>query len=246
MKINRLDSKKFFVESVLSALPKEYRNKAIVKKTLLILQSIFAPGKNEKTPAFKKYNLTQKAWEELAATLKGKERLNANETAYVKFIEQEIFRYACYKIKTMDYSKYDGAYDEGEELLSSLRAGSTKGVDNTCCYLCRAVLERRNADEEFNQKHPHYCTRIENLNCYYKRKTLETKQNKEIGLFIDKAHKLKKPYCVECGKLVTYFLQKRNYFYKGLPFCHQKHKEVYRKREFRKHNKLREFTSKTS
>ena len=153
MKINRLDSKKYFIESVLSALPKEYRNKAIVKKSLLILQSIYAPGNNEKPFVFKKYDLAKNAWNELMILLRGKERLSVNEIAYVKFIEQEIFNISLGK----GYGK--------DERLQDYRQSSSKGIANTCCYLCGKTLERHTAE-----KNLHFCSAKENPTCYKNRR----------------------------------------------------------------------------
>lgn len=228
MKINKLDSKKYFVESVLSALPKEHRNKAIVKKTLLILQSIFAPGNNEKPFVFNKYNLAKNAWNELMVTLKGKERLSANEIAYVKFIEQEIFNIAC------------GSEPGEEEKLLDYRQSSPIGITNTCCYLCGSLLERHSS-----KRNLHYCSQKENLICYKKHKATAKKQQVEWKLFTFVDGAFKKPYCAECHKLIVYSIGGEKFLYDELPFCNKKHMERYRKREQRKHNRLRILTSKT-
>lgn len=227
MKINKLDSKKYFVESVLSALPREYRSKVIVKKALLILQSIYTPGSNKKTFAFKKYDLAKNAWSELITTIKGKERLNADEIAYVKFIEQEIFNISF----GSEYGK--------EERLLDYRQPSKIGVANTCCYLCGKTLERHTA-----KKSLHFCSAKENPICYKNRKNLNIKEDKSWRFLYNKKGVFRKPYCAMCNKLITFFLDEKNYFYKGLVFCSQKHMERYRKRELRNQNKLRNISSK--
>jgi len=228
MKINKLDSKKYFVESVLSALPQEYRNKTIVKKTLLILQSIFAPGKNEKPFTFNRYNLARNAWNELMITLKGKGKLGVNDVAYIKFIEQEIFNISLGK-----------EYGE-DERLKDYRQQSPNGIANTCCYLCGKTLERHTA-----KKNLHYCSAKENPTCYKNRKSLDIKENRSWKFLINKKGVFRKPYCAMCNKLVTFSMDKKNYFYKRLVFCDQKHMETYRKRELRNQNKLKILTSKS-
>lgn len=228
MKINKLDSKKYFVESVLSALPREYRSKVIVKKALLILQSIYAPGNHKKTFAFKKYDLAKNAWSELNATLKGKQRLNANEIAYVKFIEQEIFNISL------------GSECGKEERLLDYRQPSKIGIANTCCYLCGKTLERHTA-----RKSLHFCSAKENPICYENRKTSDIEEKKLWSFFTFKDGAFKKPYCAECHKLIVYSLGGEKYLYDELPFCNSRHMERYRKRKRREQIRLRILTSKT-
>ncbi|NMB81058.1 MAG: hypothetical protein GYA14_04515 [Ignavibacteria bacterium] len=227
MKIKRIDSKKYFVESILSALPKEYRSKVIIKKALLILQSIYAPTSNEKPFVFKKYDLSKNAWNELMILLKDKERLNANEIAYLKFIEQEIFNISLGK----GYGK--------DERLQDFRISSSKGIANTCCYLCGKTLERHTA-----KKSLHFCSAKENPICYKNRKNLNIKEDKSWRFLYNKKGVFRKPHCAMCNKLITFFLDEKNHFYKGLVFCSQKHMERYRKRELRNQNKLRNISSK--
>lgn len=228
MKINKLDSKKYFVENILSALPKKYRSKVIVKKALLILQNIYAPGNNEKPFVFKKYDLAKNAWNELATLLKGKERLSASEIVYIKFIEQEIFNISLGK----EYGT--------DERLQDYRQSSPNGIANTCCYLCGKTLERHTA-----KKSLHFCSAKENPICYKNRENLNIKKDKSWRFLFNKKGIFRKPNCATCNKLVTFSLDNKNYFYKGLVFCSQKHMERYRKRELRNQNKLRDLTSKT-
>lgn len=227
MKIKKIDSKKYFAESILSALPKEYRGRSIVKKAILILQSIYAPNINEKPFSFKKYDLAKDAWNELKILLKGKETLTTNEIAYVKFIEQEIFN--------ISFGKGYGI----DERLQDFRISSSKGIANTCCYLCGKTLERHTA-----KKNLHFCSAKENPTCYKNRKNLKTKEDKSWKFLFNKKGVFRKPYCATCNKLVTFSLDSKNYFYKGLVFCSEIHKERYRKREWRNQNTLKKLTSK--
>ena len=226
MKINKLDSKKYFVESVLSGLPKEYRNKPLVKKALVILKSKIPPNK---TPfVIKKRDLAPSAWKELTTFLKDKKKLDSNQMAYVKFIEQEILNIAC------------GSELGGEEKLLDCRQSSPVGVVNSCCYLCGSLLERHSSKINL-----HYCSQKENLICYKKHIATTKKQQVEWKLFTFIDGAFKKPYCAECHKLIVYSIGGEKFLYDELPFCNKKHMERYRKREHRKHNRLRILTSKT-
>jgi len=241
MKINKLDSKKYFVESILSALPQKYRNRPLVNKTLKVLKS-YIPNKHYSVTTFKKYDLPKTAWRELINLLNEREILDDEEIRYVKFIEQEVLRFASFRIEQLKQSyKTISKLDEGETILQDFRQNSPRGVVNTCCYLCGRVLERHPS-----RKNPHYCTKEESPICFKNRKKSEAKEEREWNLLFKANNKLRKPYCAKCGKLVTFSLNKRNHFYKRLVFCSQKHKETYRKNTFRSQKKLKIFDSKTS
>lgn len=234
MKIARINSIKYFRESIFPQILKEPTkiNHSLVKKTVKILERCIL-GKSNGVNTYKKYDLTQKAWNELVKLLKGKEKLDREGVACVKFIEQEIFRLASHEFEKIKYS-YQGyaEYDKGEYLLQDFRLRSHKGVANTCCYLCGKILERHAPNKSL-----HYCTRTENPTCYKNRINLESKQKREWKLLTFKDGAFKKPYCAKCKKLITYSLEAKNYFYNELPFCCQKHMETYRKSEFRKQKK---------
>lgn len=240
MKIRRTETKKYFIESILSALPQKYRDRPLVNKTLKVLKS-YIPNNRYSVFTFQKYDLSKTAWNELITLLRGKKILNNEEVRYVKFIEQEVLRFASFRIEQLkqSYEKIN-KLDENETILQDLRQNSPKEVVNTCCYLCGRVLERH-----LSRKNPHYCTKEENLICFKNRKESETKEKREWNLFFKANNELRKPYCAKCGKLVTFSLNERGYFYKGLVFCSQKHMETYRKNAFRIQKKLKIFDSKT-
>lgn len=251
--MTRKNSRKYFEDGMLAMLPRHLfnRNNRLVKNAVSILKDYiplenYIPSKIKITYSSNKFNLAHDAWNELVDFLKGKERLNGEEIRSVKFIEQEILRFASYRLEQVkQLYKRSIKYDGEENILSDFRQRSPKGVSNTCCYSCGKVLERH-SDVEISKENPHYCTRKENTVCYRNRRSFEAKQNKEWSHFINKkTGAYKKPYCPKCGKLITYSLDtktKNNFFHKGLPIC-EEHFESYRKSMLRNQKKIKIISS---
>jgi len=249
----RRNSKKYFRESILLALPKKYasRNPQLIDRAIEVL-ACRIPRYSEFPKKLKSYlenhNLSKMAFEELKDFLKGRIQLNGDEIRYVKFIEQEIIGYCCYQAGLMVYSSSKSKYDEEEELLSSLRTTTPKGVVNTCCYFCGKTLERRNAESEYFQRNPHRCSKRENLDCFSKKEKLVKQNEFEWSLIRnERTAKINRQVCArsKCSKPIIYSLDKnKNHIHNELSFCSERCWETYRKGLQRlKENKAPETTS---
>lgn len=226
----RKSSKKYFRETVLAVLPKVYysRNPKLIDDAISIL-TCYIPKKSslplKLESSLAKYDLQKVTYQELVEFLRDKDHLTQDGIKFVKFLEQEILRYAVQEYKT------DELYNKTEENLSDLRSSSPKGVKNTCCYSCGKVLERHDADPEVFQKNPHFCTKRENQTCFMERGKQERKEDKEWQFI------LRGQQCTKCKVSITFSLDPaKNHIYKGQVFCSNRCWEAYRK-SFQRQNK---------
>lgn len=218
MRVVKANSKKFFRESVVSQFNGEYVNKKIVNKAIKILENSLFGSSNSQLDKID--NFRRKGWNELVNFLKNKNKLSQKEISYVMFLERYVI--GC----TTKNNE-----EEAEVYLMDYRQ-SVRGIPNTCCYSCGLVIVRNTS-----QKNIHYCAMKENESCYKTRKEKVLKNDRDWKLlkFVDKV--FKKPRCAKCKKLVTYFLDQKNYFFDELPFCCREHMESYRKNEQRRSKK---------
>lgn len=215
--MNRVNSKKYFYESVKYCLP----NKDLLKNPKLIdlvvnalacfiLQEKDSVPKKLKTHLLK-LNIEEDVFQEIVGFVAGKEKVDKEGIKLVKFLEQEAIHYVTDWLEAIrSGSRWESKDSEEEDLLSNLRRKSLKGIPSTCCYSCGKVLKRYSTIKD----NSHYCSKRENPFCFNQRKQLEKKEQEEWS-FIRSNQR-----CAHCGIPVRYSLDpEQNSIHNGLFFC---------------------------
>jgi len=218
-KIDRLNSKKYFYESVAPHLPDRnlLQNPRLIAITVDAL-ACFIPSKRAIVPKrlkllLSKHNIAEEAFSETVNFIVGKEKLDHEGIKLIQFLEQEAITYVG------DWQEANKAKWSGDkDLLEILRQSSPKGTPNTCCYNCGKVLERHGGI----RKNPHFCTRQENRECYYSMKQFK-KQKEFEWQCINRI-------CPRCKKVLTLSIDlKQNHYYGKDFYCDRKSYDAIRK-----------------